>query len=174
LIETLLAGLRPGRLRDRSVNASARDGLNMLLQCNITEMWQYSVHHHVYLRNRAAHAVEQAWARTVEEVRERRAAVARKPTAREARRAARIAGLITALAGSDENERREAEEMLRLLEEQALKPLHVASRSRNNVLADRAAALRKSIITGLARHNPGKATFDLEVAERLIPEQLGE
>jgi hypothetical protein len=81
IIPTLIQGLHPDRTwRGVHVNAAARDALNVLLDCNITMMWTYSVYHGTGRRSRHAGNVERAWQRTVKEVRRRRAAPTRKRT----------------------------------------------------------------------------------------------
>jgi hypothetical protein len=173
VMETLIAGLVPDKLRGRHVNAAARNCINRALKCNILTLTRYSVNQDALKRGDSAEKVKDIWERTVRGIKARRAGRP-DPDASpkvDGSKAAKLAAELVKKLGSDDYATREdADKRLREIGKPAI-PAVTAGRDAKDVeVADRC----KAILAYIAKKDKlpppvEKAKFNLDLAEPFVP-----
>jgi hypothetical protein len=169
LIEVLLEGLRPVALRGPNVSASARDALNLIFDCNLNTLAEYSVKTRGVRRTKLAEDVAKIWERTVTAVRDRRAERARKPSDGPTKTDEEVARLIKKLGSENYPEREAAQQALLKIGKAALPQVQAGVKDQNEHIADHC-----KLLVALYDEQPttgadkGPAAFNLDRAEPFV------
>jgi hypothetical protein len=179
LIPTLIDGLYPhGKWRGTNVNAAARDALNVLLDCNITMMWLYSVYHGTGRRTQHADTVRFAWERTVKQVKELRTGPPQEMTkiGRQIheRRLREAREMLPKLVQENEIERQKAAMSMVSLDEPHYQVLAEGLTHENAAIVRACRDIRRRLFEEQARTNPLNSTFDPAIAQAFIPVEADE
>jgi len=177
LVEVLLEGLRPTELRGGNVNASARDALNLLFNCNLNSLAQYSVRHGGVRRTQLADDVAKIWERTVQAVRDRRVERARNPQDGPSAAELEVARLIKKLASDSYPEREAAQQAILKIGKPALAQVRAGAKSDDENVAAHCKVLLLIIdeLPPLTVTPTGEiSAFDLDRAEPLVPKEKKE
>ncbi len=179
LVKVLIAGLEPDELRDRNVNAAARNALNVLLDNDISKLCRYSVTAPDEDRSIRTESVREAWTASVAAALK---AGAKRPAAEPPKDGGkesetdRAAGLIAQLGETEWARREEAQEALKAMGRKIEKQLEAGTKSRDAEIAVRCQELldglrpQKDERSGEA---PAAPLFDLKRVGALIEAGAG-
>ncbi|HOX06287.1 MAG TPA: hypothetical protein PK280_07790 [Planctomycetota bacterium] len=144
LVDALIDGLNPGDLSGRNVNAASRNAINLLLDCDISQLCRYSV--------TAPDADRSAWAEGVREAWAAAAVAAGKAGARapavdppKGADAERVSKLIAQLGDDEWARREEAQGALRAMGRKVEAALEEGAKSKDAEISGRCAELLKAL-----------------------------
>jgi hypothetical protein len=163
LVKVLVAGLSPDARRGRHVNAAARNAVNGLLDCNLIDIWRYSVNHSDARRGAVAKVVAQSWEQTLAALRARR----REGNGGLDQQSRRAAELVRQLGSDDYQLREKADRQLREMGAAALPAVRSGTGSADPEVADRC----EKIVAALTSSKKLPRIFDLDRAALFVPER---
>jgi hypothetical protein len=170
LVDALIEGLKPEDLRGRNVNAAARNAINLLLDCDISQLCRYSVTAPDTDRAGWVENVQAAWAVAAAAAKQAgaKAPVQEPPKAEEAER---IAKLIAQLGDAEWARREEAQGVLKGMGRKIERELEAGAKSKDAEVAGRCAELLKGLRNPRGdepAEGPPEPVFDAKRVKALI------